>query len=82
MYRNYTSIDSRYMSIYLKPTSIYCKYTDESGRQYTSIYRCAPPHFFFFFIPLTPRVEWNKRLLVLHTSPSRDRFTFLYSSCS
>ena len=38
--------------------------------------------FFFFFIPLKPRVEWYKSLWALNTSPPRNRCTFLWSSCS
>ena len=40
------------------------------------------PHFFFFFISLKPRVESFKSLWALNTSPPRNRFTFLRSSCS
>ena len=38
--------------------------------------------FFFFFIALKSRVEWYKNLRALNTSPPRNRFTFLPSSCS
>ena len=36
----------------------------------------------FFFITLQPRVEWYTSLWALNTSPPRNRFPFLRSSCS
>ena len=38
--------------------------------------------FFFLLITLKPRVEWYNNLWALHTSPHRNRPTFLLISCS
>ena len=35
----------------------------------------------FFFITVEPRVEWYTNLCAINTSPARNRFTILRSSC-
>ena len=39
-------------------------------------------NFFFVFATLEPRVEWYESLWASNTSPPRNCFTFLQSSCS
>ena len=36
--------------------------------------------FFFFFVTLKPRVEWNESIRAFEMSPPRNRFTILQSS--
>ena len=44
--------------------------------------QCVCVFLFFFLITLQPRAKWYTSLWALNSSPPRNRFTFLWSSCS